>query len=61
MAHLTSLERTVTLRGGVEIPQLGLGVFQVPPDEAQRVVEDALESGRRLGNDPRTFALSQIR
>lgn len=47
MAHLTSLERTVTLRGGVEIPQLGLGVFQVPPDEAQRVVEDALEVGYR--------------
>jgi len=22
---------------------------------------DALETGRRLGNDPRTFALSQIR
>lgn len=32
---------------GVTIPQIGLGVFQVPPDEAQRVVEDALEVGYR--------------
>lgn len=41
------LDRTVKLRHGVEIPQLGLGVFQVPPEEAQRVVEDALDVGYR--------------
>jgi 2,5-diketo-D-gluconate reductase A len=41
------LETTVQLAGGVEIPQLGLGVFQVPPDEAQRVVEEALAVGYR--------------
>ncbi|NAZ83341.1 aldo/keto reductase [Kineococcus sp. R8] len=35
------------MAGGVEVPQLGLGVFQVPPDEAQRVVETALEAGYR--------------
>lgn len=41
------LETTVPLAGGVAIPQVGLGVFQVPPDEAQRVVEEALAVGYR--------------
>lgn len=44
---MSRLESTVSLRGGVEIPQVGLGVFQVPADEAQRVVEDALSVGYR--------------
>jgi 2,5-diketo-D-gluconate reductase A len=38
---------TVTLNNGLEIPQLGFGVFQVPPEETQRIVEDALEAGYR--------------
>jgi 2,5-diketo-D-gluconate reductase A len=38
---------TVTLSDGVEIPQLGYGVFQIPPDETQRAVEAALEPGYR--------------
>jgi 2,5-diketo-D-gluconate reductase A len=38
---------SVTLRDGVEIPQLGLGVFQVPPEETQGVVEHALDIGYR--------------
>ncbi|PRY10866.1 aldo/keto reductase [Kineococcus rhizosphaerae] len=37
----------VRLADGVAIPQLGVGVFQVPADDAQRVVEDALELGYR--------------
>jgi 2,5-diketo-D-gluconate reductase A len=37
----------VTLHDGVEIPQLGLGVFQVPPEETQSVVEYALDVGYR--------------
>ncbi|CAH0295208.1 putative oxidoreductase MSMEG_2408/MSMEI_2347 [Arthrobacter sp. Bi83] len=37
----------VTLNNGVTIPQLGFGVFQVPPAETQRIVEDALEAGYR--------------
>jgi 2,5-diketo-D-gluconate reductase A len=37
----------LTLNNGVTIPQLGFGVFQVPKDETQRVVEDALEAGYR--------------
>lgn len=38
---------TKTLRDGVEIPQLGFGVFQIPADETQRAVEQALEIGYR--------------
>ena len=38
---------TITLNNGVEIPQLGLGVFQVPEDDTQRIVEDALAAGYR--------------
>jgi 2,5-diketo-D-gluconate reductase A len=38
---------TTTLHDGVEIPQLGFGVFQVPPEDTQRVVEEALDVGYR--------------
>src|ERR1700750_1442356 len=37
----------VSLSDGVEIPQVGFGVFQVPPDETQRAVETALAAGYR--------------
>jgi 2,5-diketo-D-gluconate reductase A len=37
----------VTLNNGVSIPQLGFGVFQVPSEQTQRVVEEALEAGYR--------------
>ena len=37
----------VRLSDGVEIPQLGYGVFQIPPDETQRAVEAALAAGYR--------------
>jgi len=35
------------LNNGVAVPQLGFGVFQVPQEQTQRVVEDALEVGYR--------------
>jgi 2,5-diketo-D-gluconate reductase A len=38
---------SLTLHDGVEIPQLGFGVFQVPPEDTQAVVERALEVGYR--------------
>ncbi|MGW8351590.1 aldo/keto reductase [Streptomyces wedmorensis] len=38
---------TVTLNNGVEIPQLGFGVFQVPDDETAAAVTAALETGYR--------------
>ncbi|MFG5718340.1 aldo/keto reductase [Streptomyces murinus] len=37
----------VTLGNGVEIPQLGFGVFQVPDDETTAAVTAALETGYR--------------
>jgi 2,5-diketo-D-gluconate reductase A len=46
MARVSSIP-ALRLRDGVEIPQLGFGVFQVPPEETQAVVERALESGYR--------------
>lgn len=38
---------TVTLNNGVEIPQLGFGVFQIPDDETTAAVTAALETGYR--------------
>ncbi|MDO5721421.1 MAG: aldo/keto reductase [Actinomycetaceae bacterium] len=37
----------LTLRTGATIPQLGIGTYLVPPEDAQRVVEDAIEIGYR--------------
>lgn len=37
----------VTLHDGVEMPQLGFGVFQIPPEETQERVEEALTAGYR--------------
>ena len=37
----------VLLSNGVEMPVLGFGVFQVPPEETERVVADALAAGYR--------------
>jgi 2,5-diketo-D-gluconate reductase A len=38
---------TITLNNGVEIPQLGFGVFKIPPDETAAAVATALEIGYR--------------
>jgi 2,5-diketo-D-gluconate reductase A len=38
---------TITLNNGVEIPQLGFGVYQVPPEETKDAVLAALEVGYR--------------
>lgn len=38
---------TLTLNSGYDIPQLGFGVFLVPPDEAEKAVSEALEVGYR--------------
>lgn len=37
----------IELNNGVTIPQVGFGVFQVPEEETQRAVEQALEIGYR--------------
>ncbi|GAB3076907.1 aldo/keto reductase [Nocardioides zeae] len=38
---------TVSLNNGTSIPQLGFGVYQVPPDETERAVLTAFEAGYR--------------
>lgn len=38
---------SVVLNNGIEIPQLGFGVWRVPAGETQKVVELALETGYR--------------
>ena len=40
--------QNIKLYNGVEMPILGYGVFQVPPQEAERCVSDALSVGYRL-------------
>ncbi len=38
----------ITLNNGIEIPQLGFGVWKVPDVEAETAVEQALSAGYRL-------------
>lgn len=38
---------TVRLNNGVQMPVLGFGVFQVPPEQTERAVTDALAAGYR--------------
>ena len=38
----------VTLNNGVEMPQMGYGVYQVSPAECERCVNDALKVGYRM-------------
>lgn len=40
--------QTITLNNGVEMPQLGFGVFQVPPEEVYDPVRTAIDAGYRL-------------
>ncbi|MFD9456550.1 aldo/keto reductase [Streptomyces sp. NPDC059985] len=39
--------QNVTLNNGVEMPVLGFGVYQIPPEETERAVSDALAAGYR--------------
>ena len=38
----------ITLSNGVEMPQIGYGVYQVTPDECERCVMDAISVGYRM-------------
>lgn len=40
--------KEVRLNNGVMMPAIGFGVFQIPENETERVVSDALETGYRL-------------
>jgi diketogulonate reductase-like aldo/keto reductase len=43
----TKTNTMITLNNGVELPPIGLGVFQTPPDETRTAVEAALGAGYR--------------
>ncbi|MFC8953479.1 aldo/keto reductase [Streptomyces sp. NPDC057101] len=40
--------QTVTLNNGVEMPVLGFGVYQIPAEDTERAVSEALAAGYRL-------------
>ena len=44
---MTTNVPNVTLDNGVEMPILGFGVYQIPPDDTERAVTEALEVGYR--------------
>lgn len=40
--------KTIKLNNGIEMPQIGYGVYQVSPDECERCISDALKTGYRM-------------
>ena len=44
---MPSQDHTVRLNNGVQMPILGFGVFQIPAEQTERVVTDALAAGYR--------------
>lgn len=46
----------ITLNNGVKMPQLGYGVYQVTPSEAERCVSDALCVGYRMVDTAQAYA-----
>ena len=47
------------LSNDVEIPQLGFGVFQIPPNETKDVVKKAIEVGYRHFDTARHISMKQ--
>ncbi|KJW13000.1 aldo/keto reductase [Levilactobacillus spicheri] len=45
---IKSLQETVTLNNGVQMPGFGLGVFQIPNDQTAAAVASAIQQGYRL-------------
>ena len=39
---------SLVMNNGIQIPQLGFGVFQIPPGETEKAVSEALSAGYRL-------------
>jgi 2,5-diketo-D-gluconate reductase A len=44
---VSTQNRLITLNNGVQMPMLGFGVFQVPDEQTEQVVSDALAAGYR--------------
>lgn len=51
--------KTVKLSNGVEMPQLGYGVYQVSPEECERCVSDALSVGYRMIDTAQAYVNEQ--
>jgi 2,5-diketo-D-gluconate reductase A len=51
----TATVPTVKLNNGVEMPVLGFGVFQIPADQTEQAVLDALATGYRLLDTARSY------
>jgi 2,5-diketo-D-gluconate reductase A len=47
-SDMTATQPTIILNNGIELPALGFGVFQTPPDVTQAAVEEALRVGYRM-------------
>jgi 2,5-diketo-D-gluconate reductase A len=45
---VSTQNRLITLNNGVQMPILGFGVFQIPDEQTEQVVTDALAAGYRL-------------
>ena len=45
----------MTLNNGVDLPALGLGVFQTPPEETRVAVETALTKPSRIAENINVF------
>ena len=48
--------KIIKLSNGVEMPQLGYGVYQVTPEECERCVSDALSVGYRMIDTAQAYA-----
>ena len=48
--------KTVRLSNGIEMPQIGYGVYQVTPQECERCVTEALEVGYRMIDTAQAYA-----
>ena len=48
LVTLEVMKRRLTLNNGIQMPAVGLGVFQSPPDQTATAVESALAEGYRL-------------
>ena len=46
----------ITMSNGVKMPQMGYGVYQVTPGEAERCVSDALSVGYRMVDTAQAYA-----
>ena len=51
--------QTIRLNNGIEMPLLGYGLFQVPPQEAERCTREALEVGYRLIDTAQAYGNEQ--